>query len=1368
MPDDATRSYLERAEGAPSAAREAVSTATGFLDPVQRPPGADHPPAAPPSPAPAAKPEVSAATIGPTLDALVTLDGASTLEMLFPGEDRAALMRNPRSQRQVEERLAEVEAHLTLADRDGGANFKRDRVKKARAALDRTLARMGDRDGIAHAAATELRARQTERLRAEIERHGAVDPTTGARTRRLYGSDLLKVDDEARRHGFSAEEGRAVALAAGFELLVTEAHQWTPLASLQGTPTTLDAATDALLRLPAAGAEVIRRGEVSLWLASNKVDPAVVDRVKAIEQQLRANVAAPTLAVHGVAWALGRLELLFGDARLRHPSALTTLLVRDPNAFGDLEPLARAEVLSAWLQWYGQPVAARFAEQYGRALRTPGAAVDAEALAWSLGVPLTLAGVALRDVRELADLVARSEAAQREALQFARQGRLVTWLESLPPAKTDVAWQRSLVDPEFVQLGPAVAFWFGVHRNASDGALVVHREGGTTDTVDDLDHLRDATRVAPLWDGLKASARGGRLFGWLFHRDFTSARRWLSTPTARSNDPDIRLNGLLWSLGARGMVVEWGERDRAVNAPADLVILYREDPLRLNEQVQKGYPLDWLEMHAAEVETLDPGAWRRALGHLRAMVGRAPAGHLALGTALLAGLGTLPLDPLQPQGPYGAATGVRPLNEGEAPAAAWGPLAEHVRSGVALLWLLTGRHGAFATARMRASDVERADTPETRVWALSALVGAPVFGDPRASSSPSFAPTPNPSFQGFAPAPPRTTTPIPLPPIDTRRAPKPATAPPAGLFVVGALVAVAGAVYFYNRPVRPAARDAGVIAPPPPARVRMCAVTSGVPVTIGRAGDTNTGLRVSWTDDEVAVGWRVPRMRRYGPDDSAVARLDRNGSLLGMHDGEEPSRDNPADWSPRTVQRVQPVYEGGALRTYVNEVLRTVDSESVRCGDFSSAWWVARGTPSATEEGAAPEAEALPLFGPLPLSSKVRAEEMTAAFYCRTLSSAHPFTLAAHANVGPDGGFAPNISLVVTRGAAVADARPLVELHAPRSVTRAAADSSPLAALRGNASPSGALAVDVPGRGSALTFHYGHSLYFAWLDTALNVVGTVQVLEVANTSHDPNLGVKGDAVVMVYADHPSRRDDRSPVAVYARRAAFGAPLGVASRLDTAPDVGGSEVNPAVAPLPSGWVVTWSLRVPASGDPATRSLWMRSYGDDLRPEGPAVRLLDGGAESVVVTRAERFVVAAMAGRGEHAPVQCFAGDCSLREAPAAPSPTTTPAPAAAGSALTPVAAAWGATADAWERQVGQRLRFDCPANGGDAAVVGSEPYATMSSVCEAAVHAGLIQRPAGGSVTIVVGERLRRFDHSSRNGVSTRYSNRRRGSFTFVR
>lgn len=64
-------------------------------------------------------------------------------------------------------------------------------------------------------------------------------------------------------------------------------------------------------------------------------------------------------------------------------------------------------------------------------------------------------------------------------------------------------------------------------------------------------------------------------------------------------------------------------------------------------------------------------------------------------------------------------------------------------------------------------------------------------------------------------------------------------------------------------------------------------------------------------------------------------------------------------------------------------------------------------------------------------------------------------------------------------------------------------------------------------------------------------------------------------------------------------------------------------------------------------------------------------------------------------------------------------------------------------------------------------VGSTVYATMSSICAAAVHAGVTTR-SGGVVTIRIGERLRRFDSTTRHGITSHYSNHRHWTFTFAR
>jgi hypothetical protein len=79
-----------------------------------------------------------------------------------------------------------------------------------------------------------------------------------------------------------------------------------------------------------------------------------------------------------------------------------------------------------------------------------------------------------------------------------------------------------------------------------------------------------------------------------------------------------------------------------------------------------------------------------------------------------------------------------------------------------------------------------------------------------------------------------------------------------------------------------------------------------------------------------------------------------------------------------------------------------------------------------------------------------------------------------------------------------------------------------------------------------------------------------------------------------------------------------------------------------------------------------------------------------------------------------------------------------------------------------------IRMTCPPGGAGGSVWGTDIYTDDSSICEAAVHAGVIRRAEGGVVHF---ERLGgqpSFQGSQRNGVSTLSYPTWPGSFRFVR
>lgn len=71
------------------------------------------------------------------------------------------------------------------------------------------------------------------------------------------------------------------------------------------------------------------------------------------------------------------------------------------------------------------------------------------------------------------------------------------------------------------------------------------------------------------------------------------------------------------------------------------------------------------------------------------------------------------------------------------------------------------------------------------------------------------------------------------------------------------------------------------------------------------------------------------------------------------------------------------------------------------------------------------------------------------------------------------------------------------------------------------------------------------------------------------------------------------------------------------------------------------------------------------------------------------------------------------------------------------------------------EVGDVVEFDCPAGGSPHPVWGTNVYAGGSSICTAAVHAGLIGFVEGGSVSFEIRGPQSEFVASSHNGVSTR-------------
>lgn len=94
--------------------------------------------------------------------------------------------------------------------------------------------------------------------------------------------------------------------------------------------------------------------------------------------------------------------------------------------------------------------------------------------------------------------------------------------------------------------------------------------------------------------------------------------------------------------------------------------------------------------------------------------------------------------------------------------------------------------------------------------------------------------------------------------------------------------------------------------------------------------------------------------------------------------------------------------------------------------------------------------------------------------------------------------------------------------------------------------------------------------------------------------------------------------------------------------------------------------------------------------------------------------------------------------------------------------------WSQEAQSIRGKNGQKFSFYCPAGSGGRGVWGTDIYTDDSSICLAAVHAGIITYTSGGNVTIVAMQGQAGYTGTSRNGVSSGSYGQWTGSFYFVR
>lgn len=86
-------------------------------------------------------------------------------------------------------------------------------------------------------------------------------------------------------------------------------------------------------------------------------------------------------------------------------------------------------------------------------------------------------------------------------------------------------------------------------------------------------------------------------------------------------------------------------------------------------------------------------------------------------------------------------------------------------------------------------------------------------------------------------------------------------------------------------------------------------------------------------------------------------------------------------------------------------------------------------------------------------------------------------------------------------------------------------------------------------------------------------------------------------------------------------------------------------------------------------------------------------------------------------------------------------------------ITPIA--WNTPASGFKNDAGQIYKFRCPEQGTENIIWGSDVYTLDSSICTAAVHAGLFSLASGGVVTVEFRPGRLTYGSTVRNGITSK-------------
>jgi len=85
-------------------------------------------------------------------------------------------------------------------------------------------------------------------------------------------------------------------------------------------------------------------------------------------------------------------------------------------------------------------------------------------------------------------------------------------------------------------------------------------------------------------------------------------------------------------------------------------------------------------------------------------------------------------------------------------------------------------------------------------------------------------------------------------------------------------------------------------------------------------------------------------------------------------------------------------------------------------------------------------------------------------------------------------------------------------------------------------------------------------------------------------------------------------------------------------------------------------------------------------------------------------------------------------------------------------ITPIT--WNTSAAGFKNEVGKTYQFRCPPDGTASAIWGNDIYTVDSSICTAAVHAGIITLEDGGVVTVEFRPGRKIYGSTVRNGITS--------------